>query len=427
MLCQSHTVNIVSTWKVLRRVFESELKPRTTKRYTNKSMQIELFIYVLKFLLYCNSLCQFFGEVPILKSPTNEYDLLFCAAMNRLWNFTIKSDDMEIIQVAFRALQNFDFSELTLQYVPSILYNNVKLPKEYQIEIAASHNDPNNAPLTAADIVPYIPGECLSIELFRNINKHASDDAVDFVTHLIEAEMMQYRSGVYFQPENRPEPKELQNLHARSQLRAVIKFICEQAEHKSETATAIMCLKCVAKKLPRPIPPVSLFFLIEYINNGIRFDGSTVDDHFLMKKYALSIAANQITHSGSAKTIVENYLQTFDANVKDLKETQMALKISTMSLNGVSPRIFSTFLHNTLTYLYGLSASSHFEEKCHLEMGLEAIVKTLDKQCLIPENMDIIVDEVSRFNDILVVDSKVFFSLYLITIFFVNSYYLYLL
>lgn len=327
--------------------------------------------------------------------------------MNRLWNFITESEDVEIIRAAFWALQNFDFTELTLQHVPNILYNNVKLPKEYQIEIAASHDNPNNVPLTAADIVPYIPGECLSIELFRNINKNALDNAVEFVIHLIETEITQFRSGVYSQPENRPEPKELQHLHARSQLRAVIKFICEQAEHKSETSVALMCLKCVAKMYSRPIPPLSWFFLIEYINNGIRFDGSRADDQFEMKKYALLIAANQIAHSGSAKTIVENYLQTFDANAKDLKEIQMALKISIKSLNGVSTRIFSTFLRNTFTYLYSLSTSSNFEEKCHLEMGLQAIVKTFDNKCLISENIDIIVDEVSRFNEILVVGSKV--------------------
>lgn len=33
MLCKSHTVNIVSTWKVLRGVFESKLQLRTTKRF----------------------------------------------------------------------------------------------------------------------------------------------------------------------------------------------------------------------------------------------------------------------------------------------------------------------------------------------------------------------------------------------------------
>lgn len=33
LLCKSHTVNIVSTWKVLRGVFESKLEFRTAKRY----------------------------------------------------------------------------------------------------------------------------------------------------------------------------------------------------------------------------------------------------------------------------------------------------------------------------------------------------------------------------------------------------------
>ncbi|XP_055302054.1 focadhesin [Sitodiplosis mosellana] len=383
-LCKSHTVNIVSTWKVLRRVFESEPKPRTTK-----------------------SLCEFFGEVSSLKSASNEYDLLFCEALKRLWNFITNSEDIEIIRAALRALRNFDLTELTLKHIPHILFNNIKLPREYQIQIAASHNDPNNDPLTISDVLPYIPGECLSIELFKNINQRALDDSVEFVTHLVEMEMSQFRSGVYFQAEGRPEPKELQNLHARSQLRAMIRFLCEQSERKSEPATAIQCLKCVAKKYSRPIPPLNWFFLIEYINNGMRFDGSTVDDQFKMKKYALMIAGNQSAHSGSAKSIVENYLQSFDSNTKNLEEIQITLEISVKSL-GISPRILAAFLRNTLTFAYDLSASSHFEEKCHLEMGLESIVKTFDEKSLVPENVDIIIDAISRFNDILPRDSKIY-------------------
>lgn len=182
--------------------------------------------------------------------------------MNRLWSFVTNSENVEIVRVALRALKNYDFSELSLQHVPHILFDNIKLPREYQIQIAASHSDPNNAPLTAADVVPYVPGECLSIELFQNIKQSSLDDAVEFVNHLVETEMLQYRSGVYMLAEGRPEPKELQHLQANgrnSPLQAMIRFLCEQSEHKSKPTIAIKCLECVSKKMSRPIPPLNWY------------------------------------------------------------------------------------------------------------------------------------------------------------------------
>lgn len=352
------------------------------------------------------SLCEFFGEVPLLKSPSKEYDLLFREALNQLWKFITSSDDIRNIRSALQALRNFDFTNLALEHVPPILYESIKLPREYQVQIAASHSDPHNPPLTPADVVPHIPGDCW-IALLQHINENAVDDAIGFVTFLIESEMSQYRSGVYMLQEGRPEPKELQHLHNRSPLRAMIKFIIEQSEDKYEVAMALKCLECVSKKFSRPIPPLNWFFLIEYVNQGSKFEGSSDDDQFKMKKFALMIASNQIAHSGSAKTIVENYLQSFDATDKDPKEIQMALELITSICDGVSPRIFANFLCSTLDFVYNLSASSHFEEKCHFELALDAISKALDKKCLVPENIDILNDEICRFHSILQSDSHV--------------------
>lgn len=351
-------------------------------------------------------MCEFFGEVPLLKSASNEYDLLFQEALDRLWKFISNSNDIGIVQTALRALRNFDFSELTLKYIPSALYENIKIPKEYQIQIAASHNDPNNIPLTAADVVPYIPGECW-IKLLQQINPDASDDATDFVTYLVDNEMSQYRSGVYMLAEGRPEPKELQHLNDRSPLRSIIKFLAEQSEDKSDFVTISKCLKCIAHKFSRPIPPLNWFFLIEYINQGNIFECCSTADQMKIRKYALTIAGNQIAHSGSAKSLVENYLQSFDASKNDLDEIQATLELVVNICDGVSPRILANFIRDTLTYMHTLSESSHFEENCHFEIGIRTITKAFDRKCLVPENIDIITDEICRFSESLQSDSKV--------------------
>lgn len=93
-----------------------------------------------------------------MKSSTKEYDTLFHEAITQLWKFVTTSNDVEIIRSALLALRNFNFTELTLKHMPAVLYDSIRLPKEYQIQIAASHSDPDAKPLTAADVVPYVPG-----------------------------------------------------------------------------------------------------------------------------------------------------------------------------------------------------------------------------------------------------------------------------
>lgn len=347
----------------------------------------------------------------MLKSSTNEYDALFREATTQLWTHVTTSNDVEIIRSALNALRNFNFTELSLEHMPAILYDNIRLPKEYQIQIAASHSDPNSAPLTAANVVPYVPGNCW-IELLRSIHASALDDAIEFIAFLIESEMSQYRSGVYMLPDGRPEPKELQHLHDRSPLRALVKFLIVESGDKIDFQTALKCLECIAKKYSRPIPPLNWFYLIEYINEGPKFEDFQEENYVKMKKFALTIAGNQIANSGSAKALIENYLQSFDVNTKPTDEIHMALEIVGSISDSVSPQILATFLHRTTEFAYNLSASSHFEEKCHLEMALKAIAKTYDKKCLIPENIDIVGDELCRFYDILPSESTVIYNIF---------------
>lgn len=318
----------------------------------------------------------------------------------------MSSNDVDIIRRALRALRNFDFNELALEHLPSSLYESIRLPREYQVQIAASHSDPNNQPLTPADVVPFIPGDCW-IQLMLHMNENALNDAIEFIADLIESEMMQYRSGVYMVQEGKPEPKEFQHLHVRSPLRAMIKFLVNESDDKCDPSTALKCLECVSKKYSRPIPPFNWFFLIEYITQSATFEGCSEEDQFKMRKYALYIAGNQIANSGSAKTIVENYLTSFNANDKDPREIQMTFELVNRSCDGISPRILASFLQDTLALVYESSASSQFEENCYFEQALDAISKAFEKKCLVQENIDILSDEICRFNDILQTDSKV--------------------
>lgn len=202
-------------------------------------------------------------------------------------------------------------------------------------------------------------------------------------------------------PDGRPEPKELQNLHERSPLRAIVKFLIMESLDKIDFPTALKCLECLSKKYSRPIPPMNWFFLIEYVNEGPKFEGFRDEESINLKKFALTIAANQIAHSGSAKALIENYLQSFDVNTKQSDEIQMILEIVANISDGVSPQILASFIQRTI------KSSINFENDFHFEMTLKSIAKAFDKKCLIAENINILTDELCRFNDTLQCDSMV--------------------
>lgn len=305
-----------------------------------------------------------------------------------------------IIESALVALRNFDFTELTLHHIPGLFFEDIRIPREFQRQIDDSKLDPDTKPLTVADVMPYIPGECW-IEFIQKINQNASEAAIEFVSHLIETEMLQYRSGVYMLPEGRPEPGDVNQLHPRSPLRALIRYIKEQTEWNTEASLVAKCLQCIGKKYSRPMPPLNWFFLLEYIGHASKFTDSTPAEQFEMRMQALTIASYQTAHSGSARNLIENYLQQSNANGMDLEETLLFLKLIPNICFGVTPRILAAYLQKTLKYLYEHSASSQFEKNCHFEQAISALAGIFELKCPVTESVDIVIDELCKFNEML--------------------------
>lgn len=311
-----------------------------------------------------------------------------------------------MIIAALKALKNFDFTDLMFKHVPAIFTENTKIPNEFQKLITASVNDPlrNGPPLTAADVVPYIPGECW-IELLEKVNQNAIDASIELVTHLVDTEICQFRSGTYLLGERRAEPSELVQLHARSPLRALVKHAKHQSQSIDDPIVLTHCLRCLAQKYSRPLPPLNWFFLTEYIN---------VDAHIAeystrceMKKYALTIAANQMVHSGSAKNLIENYVQAFSVADSTDDETLMIFQLLPTICHGITSTILASFLSDALSFLFGLAKSSQFEVNCTFEQAIESIAKIFNAKCLIAENLDIVADELIKYEASLDADTRV--------------------
>lgn len=73
MLCENHVVNVVSTWKAISFKFRYEKSTRIIK-----------------------SLCNFFGHIPGLNSPTIDYQNLYDEVLEKLWSFVTNKNGKDI-------------------------------------------------------------------------------------------------------------------------------------------------------------------------------------------------------------------------------------------------------------------------------------------------------------------------------------------
>lgn len=313
ILCKSHTINIASTWKALSQKFENENRKRPLM-----------------------TLCKFFGQVPLLRSPTAEYEQLYSESISKLWHYITHSDCSEIISSALTALQNFDYCGLALAQIPEIFRQNLVIPSAYTK--TAGDVKPN-----PVDVLEYIPGHCW-VQLIQKVNPSAMESASDLVSHYIHNEIESYRSGVYHLPEGKPEPNNLKQLHNRSPLRYIVEYLIMEAKKsfKGNEQVVRNCLRCLSKKFPKPIPPLDMYFLIHFMNDDIE-----------MKKYCIRILANQIIQSGTAKNLLENFVTKISVDqLNDFSEIEIILDVLVDLMNGISTDISEQLMQQLFEFSF---------------------------------------------------------------------------
>lgn len=373
ILCNSHTVNIASTWKALSGKFNNEKRTRPVVQ-----------------------LCNFFGHVPLLRSPTMEYEKLYTDALEKLWRYIVYSDRQEILIAAINALKSFDHNQFTLKRIPDIYRQKVTLPNEFAKTPIDAQRDP-------VDVLTYVPGECW-LEFLENINQSAVEAAADLIGHYIGNDIIGYRSGIYMVSEGKSEPNTYTQLHKRSPLRAIVNFLVAQSKPDAKpTADSLIinCLRCISMKYTKPMPPLNWFFLLEFMS---KYDSNA-------KRYCLHIVANQINQSGSAKNIIENYMRHFDMQQCDEQEIIDILELMPRLATSVSPAIYVSFMEMIFDYSYRLSESLAFESGCLFENIFKFIVEmSQQNDCRIGENAKGFALTVEKYLDMIDIDNKVKFD-----------------
>lgn len=138
-LCEAGIIDIASTW--------TSLSPKFSKE---------------KRLLVINSLCDFFGGFSDLRANSKENQLLINDVVGKLWHFVSYSSHRDIISSALKALSKFDVKEIELKQLPDLYRQNLTLPSTYA-------KTPEEAARKPEDVLPYIPGNRLSLSLSSSL------------------------------------------------------------------------------------------------------------------------------------------------------------------------------------------------------------------------------------------------------------------
>lgn len=340
ILCENHVVNIVSTWNAISFRFQYEKRPQ-----------------VMKYLF------NFFSKIPKLKCDTEEFQKFTRDIVERMWVNSLENIDCdtEICCCAIETLGCFPMETLTLAEVPAKLKKGVKKPV-----------DAEGKELPEKDIpVPPV----VFLNLMEQVYKECIDSVADIMSNYIEAEIKEFRGGIYLLPDGRPEPKDLKNLPEKSLLRFVGQHLMTQSRQQTNDDYVICgLLRSITPPFTRPIPPLDWSFLHEFFHNGLT-----------IKHHCLRILGNQIGTSGSARNMVENYISDFKA--ENFQEEDIAVlyeKLPELS-DYLVPAAFAQFLRYSVAY-----ASSANSSHLLLEHILTSFQPALSRDCKSTDNFDVI-------------------------------------
>ncbi|ETN64263.1 hypothetical protein AND_004001 [Anopheles darlingi] len=366
-LCEHQVVNIVSTWKVLGFRFADESRPRVIR-----------------------SLCRFFANVPLIKVTSQEQERLVNHIIATLWHYVTDYDDGEIIGAALATLKHFNPNSLTLRQIPELFRQGIALPEPNADDGSSSADSPGS-----------VPPECW-IQLVQYTNLSAIDAAGDLVAHYIAREMETFRGGVYQTPEGRPEPSNLKYLPRASILSTIVNYLIAQSTKFATSSTTseqvlVQLLRIVAKKYSKPIPPLNWCFLHEYFVNC-----------FEMRDYCVQIAIKQMPYSGTAKRMLENYLNELCETVmleEDLVKIFAHLEAITET---VQMPIYKRFVHLSLHFLAERAEDKRFGDSSAFLQALALVGKVFEGNCSNESNFEVLSETLKGFFGRFDLDTEIF-------------------
>lgn len=165
-------------------------------------------------------------------------------------------------------------------------------------------------------------GECW-IQLLQNVNSETLDAAGDMLAEWLRVELTLYRSGIYKTAAAR-EPDNYSYLHHRSICRGITEYLRRLSQgtlEPSKIPVARQCLRILSYNFPKTLPPLNWTFLQQFLQEPD------------LCHYSLIIASKQASSSGSGRTVIETYLNSFDPSTENVSGIVFTRHISLQSEN----------------------------------------------------------------------------------------------
>nr|CAI5845101.1 unnamed protein product [Callosobruchus analis] len=291
ILCRAEVIDIITTWATLAPKFKSDRR-----------------------ILVVKAMCSLIEEIVNL-SYTEQYTELYKDVINQLWNY-VELDDPEISGVALKSLSVFNLEQITA-HMPERYIEEV----EQKTSGAASH---------------LVPGRTW-IHFLRE--RWCSEESVQFIINLVSAEIDSYLKYVY----QVKGPKERVNygyLPTHSVVRGIGEFVkvwSSKWKFTNQEKIFIECLRILAQEYSKPLPPLDWCFLQELIHEE------------KIKYYCVDIASHQVILSGTARRLMENYIEAVKQNPKEDDILSVFKNLKHLA-NSVQPVILKPFFEVAFTY-----------------------------------------------------------------------------
>ncbi|KAL0820730.1 hypothetical protein ABMA28_006558 [Loxostege sticticalis] len=294
------------------------------------------------------SICKLLSVVPALRVNTPEYDQLISVAARRLWSYMADSNQPQVVEAACDALAHYRVDDYKLKDLPEIYRIIVIVHYRSTVKLPASYcKTPADAARKPEDVLDYIPCEVWP-EVFKYTNQQALAGVERLTSKLIEREVKSYRSGVY-QPDGPAEPQGMGYLPATSVLRGLMDCFRKQVTSPSydyTDAVLLSMLRTLTAEYPRPLPPVDLCFVHEALHKGTQW-----------RSGGLKLAARQAQSVGSARRLVDNWLQAIQPESTEESEILLMFSLLPILCRGMPPNTLRGPLERCLGSSYSASTS----------------------------------------------------------------------
>nr|CAH7734619.1 unnamed protein product [Callosobruchus chinensis] len=291
ILCRAEVIDIVTTWATLSPKFKNDRR-----------------------ILVVKAICSLIEEIVNL-SYTEQYTELYKDVVKQLWNY-VELDDPEISGVALKSLSVFNLEQITAH-----------MPERYLEEVEQKGSGASSH---------LVPGRTWIHFLTE---RWCSEESVQFIIHLISAEIDSYLKYVY-QVKGPKEPVNYGYLPTHSVVRGIGEFVkiwSNKWKSTNQEKIYIECLRILAQEYSKPLPPLDWCFLQELVHEEN------------IKYYCVDIASHQVVLSGTARRLMENYIEAVKQSPKEDDILSIFKNLKYLA-NSVQPVILKPFFEVAFTY-----------------------------------------------------------------------------